>query len=86
MIPPKPFCRLCAASFLLACAGCATDPPPERPAANMANPASVHCIEQGGKLEIRKQPDGGEVGYCMFPDGSECEEWAYFRGECAPRD
>jgi hypothetical protein len=21
---------------------------------------------------------------CVFPDGSECEEWAYFRAECAP--
>ena len=19
---------------------------------------------------------------CVFDDGSECEEWAYFRGEC----
>jgi putative hemolysin len=21
---------------------------------------------------------------CVFGDGSECEEWAYFRSECAP--
>jgi len=21
---------------------------------------------------------------CIFPDGSECEEWAYLRGECGP--
>lgn len=27
---------------------------------------------------------GGEYGMCRFDDGSECEEWAYFRGECAP--
>jgi putative hemolysin len=20
--------------------------------------------------------------YCIFPDGRECEEWTYFRGEC----
>jgi hypothetical protein len=24
------------------------------------------------------------VGYCHFPDGSECEEWALMRGECKP--
>lgn len=51
----------------------------------IANPASVHCEEQGGKLEIRKGGDG-EMGYCMFDDGSECEEWAFMRGECKPGD
>jgi len=49
----------------------------------MANPASVYCEEQGGRLEIRDE-EGGQAGYCIFPDGSECEEWAFFRGECAP--
>lgn len=47
----------------------------------LTNPASVHCEEQGGTLEIR---EGGSVGYCIFDDGSECEEWAFFRGECPP--
>lgn len=51
--------------------------------ANMPNPASVFCTDNGGTLEIR-QGDGGEYGMCVFSDGSECEEWAYFRGECAP--
>jgi putative hemolysin len=49
----------------------------------MPNPASVHCDEEGGKLEIRDEA-GGEVGYCIFDDGSECEEWAFYRGDCAP--
>ena len=26
---------------------------------------------------------GGEAGYCLFDDGSECEAWAFFRGDCA---
>jgi putative hemolysin len=51
------------------------------PQATMTNPASSYCVEQGGTSEIR-QGDGGEVGYCVFADGSECEEWALFRGEC----
>lgn len=50
----------------------------------LANPASVYCEEQGGTLEIRTDADGGQVGYCLFEDGSECEEWAYYRGECQP--
>jgi hypothetical protein len=27
---------------------------------------------------------GNQNGICIFPDGSECDEWAYFRGECGP--
>jgi putative hemolysin len=49
----------------------------------MPNPASVFCLEQGGELETREEA-GGEADYCIFPDGSECEEWAFFRGECEP--
>jgi len=51
--------------------------------AGMPNPASAFCEEQGGRVEIR-EGEGGQVGYCVFPDGSECEEWAFFRGECVP--
>lgn len=50
----------------------------------IANPASVFCKEHGGRLEIREDPSGGQMGICVFADGSECDEWAYFRGECAP--
>ena len=49
---------------------------------DMVNPASKHCVDQGYRLEIRDEANG-QVGYCIFPDGSECEEWAYFRGECS---
>lgn len=52
----------------------------------MPNPASVYCAENGGKLEIRSGKDGGQVGYCVFEDGSECGEWAFLRGECRPGD
>jgi len=48
----------------------------------MANPASVYCEEQGGVLDIR-DTDVGQYGACVFPDGSECEEWAFFKGECS---
>jgi len=50
----------------------------------MANPASVFCHEQGFQLEVRTDANGNQVGVCVFPDGTECEEWAYFRDECAP--
>jgi putative hemolysin len=48
----------------------------------LANPASVYCQEQGYVLEMRTDADGGTYGVCIFPDGTECEEWAFYRGEC----
>jgi putative hemolysin len=48
----------------------------------IANPASVYCINQSGTLEIRTASDGSQTGYCIFENGRECEEWAFFRGEC----
>ncbi|MDO5643363.1 MAG: DUF333 domain-containing protein [Paracoccus sp. (in: a-proteobacteria)] len=65
---------LIAGCGLAALAGCT----PEEPAVGMANPASVHCVQQGGKLEIRRE-SGGEVGYCHLPDGRVIEEWALYR-------
>jgi putative hemolysin len=54
------------------------------PAANLPNPASVHCVQNGNKLEIHTAADGSQSGVCVFPGGSTCDEWAYFRGECGP--
>ncbi len=55
---------------------------PEEVATGLPNPASVYCKELGYNLEIRTNPDGSQYGVCIFPDGSECEEWTFFRGEC----
>ncbi len=54
------------------------------PQVNMPNPASVYCEQNGYRLEIQTASDGSQSGVCVFPDGSTCEEWAYFRGECGP--
>jgi putative hemolysin len=70
----------CAAPQVRTPEPAATDIPP----ANMPNPASVYCEQHGNKLEIRTAADGSQSGMCIFPDGSACDEWAYFRGECGP--
>lgn len=49
---------------------------------NLPNPASVYCEQNGNNLEIVTADDGSQNGVCVFPDGSTCDEWAYFRGEC----
>ncbi len=45
----------------------------------IANPAAVWCIEQGHTYEIRKNPDGSEWGVCVLEDGTEIDEWDYYR-------
>ena len=78
------------ASTLSAAAGCSPTNPPPSPTESatppgpigMPNPASVHCIRQGGSLIPQRDATGGEYALCALPDGSRCEEWALFRGEC----
>ncbi|MCP4420550.1 MAG: META domain-containing protein [Chloroflexi bacterium] len=53
-------------------------------AVGLSNPASVYCEDQDGKLEIRTDDEGNQVGICVFEDDSECEEWAFYRDECQP--
>jgi uncharacterized protein len=65
-------------------AACSPKTTPAGDNANMANPASVFCEKNGGKLEIQTDASGNQVGMCIFNDGSSCDEWAYFRGECKP--
>ena len=61
-------------------AGC-NKAPVENPEQNaeIANPASVYCEENGGTLVLEEG-----AWLCMFEDGSYCEEWAYQRWECQP--
>ncbi len=54
------------------------------PTPGIANPASEHCVEQGGIIEFREDAQGGQYGVCIFDDGSECGDWALYRGECEP--
>ena len=65
---------------VLTLAGCgknqsAVENPDEN--AEIANPASVYCEENGWTLNL-------EEWLCMFDDGSYCEEWSYQRWECQP--
>ncbi|MDJ0762414.1 MAG: DUF333 domain-containing protein [Myxococcota bacterium] len=52
-------------------------------AASMPNPAAKGCIEKGGAYKI-VDSDRGQTGLCMFRDGSRCEAWRLFRGQCKP--
>ena len=41
----------------------------------------TYCEMQGGRIEA-----GANIGTCRFSDGSSCDEYMYFLGECSPGD
>jgi putative hemolysin len=73
-------------SAVLTLTACNIETPVQTGTNEIPNPASVFCKENGGTLEMRQAADGSVAGFCLFSDGSECDEWAYFRGECKVGD
>ena len=63
------------AIWSLTLVGCKSNPTDEN--TEVANPAAVYCEENWWVLQL-------EDWLCLFDDGSYCEEWAYFNGECNP--
>ncbi|MFH1181988.1 MAG: DUF333 domain-containing protein [Candidatus Woesearchaeota archaeon] len=78
----KQLLSICLLITVLFVAGCT---PASDDFAGWPNPASVFCEERGGTLEIITEAEG-QVGMCTLPDGSTCEEWAYYRGQCPPNE
>lgn len=58
---------------------------PIQNSSQIANPASTYCIGHDGKLELINN-ESGSYGMCTLANGEICEEWAYFRGECGPKN
>jgi inhibitor of cysteine peptidase len=79
---------LLLALFALVLAACGRTGPgglaatPTIDQAKLANPAAGYCRDQGFTYETRQDARGNETGVCIFDDGSECDAWAYLRGEC----
>ncbi|OQX01455.1 MAG: hypothetical protein BWK73_46065 [Thiothrix lacustris] len=71
--------------LLSACASAPPQPMAVAPAvARAASPASLNCLQNHGKLEIRQTPEG-EKADCLLPSGKRCDEWEMFRGNCPTR-
>jgi len=48
-------------------------------------PAARYCAITGGTYTITGNSGADdEQGTCTFKDGSQCDVWAYYNGECAP--
>ena len=60
----------------LTLAGCnKSETPVEENNAEIANPASVYCEDNGGTLNL-------EDGTCTLTDGTVCDEWDFYNGAC----
>ncbi|MCB5190183.1 DUF333 domain-containing protein [Methylobacillus arboreus] len=64
--------------------GCTSKTEKRSATVQIANPASSHCINQGGKIEIKKDASGAEYGICHLPDGTVIDEWELFRRDNPP--
>ncbi len=47
----------------------------------VADPASIYAVEMGCKHKLITN-EKGQIGICILPDGTECEEWDFYRGKC----
>lgn len=69
-----------AVAFALSIAACGDDDSDDTGgSAGVANPASVYCEDQGGTVVIVTAADGSQSGRCRLPDGTEVDEWEYYR-------
>lgn len=46
------------------------------------NPASLYTKFLGYKTEMKTDSNGYQLKVCIFPNNTECDEWAFFRGKC----
>lgn len=59
--------------------GCAhTATPADAEPVSMANPAALYCERMGGQ-SIAYSSAKGQYATCRFVDGTEIEEWRYYR-------
>jgi Tol biopolymer transport system component/putative hemolysin len=48
-------------------------------------PAGRYCAITGGEYAVTEDSgDSGEQVACAFKDGSQCDAWDYYNGECTP--
>lgn len=65
--------------FIFGCAGQAQEGQQNQ----IANPASVYCVNNSGTLRIVTDVNGSQIGICTLPNGTQCEEWSFYRsGHC----
>lgn len=45
------------------------------------NPAAKYCNILGYEYKIEKNDNGGEVGFCILPNGKKVNAWDFYKGK-----
>jgi len=45
----------------------------------LANPATINCLKYGAKWKMVTDSEGNQKGICIFPNGTQIDEWKFFR-------
>ncbi len=51
------------------------------PLGNAEDPSQVYCRQIGGQLGVTSG-EGGQVGLCVLPDGTEHDAWELYCADC----
>ncbi len=49
------------------------------------NPAAILCTELGYKYKTTELSEEGQIGYCIFPDNTNCSAWEFYAGKCGQK-
>jgi putative hemolysin len=75
-----------AASMMLACGGAGGAPQgseDERGSVGVPPPAAKYCTDLGYSESFpQSESDASSDALCVFPDGTSCDEWAFYRAQC----
>ncbi|MDP2925809.1 MAG: DUF333 domain-containing protein, partial [Nanoarchaeota archaeon] len=54
----------------------------EKTNTQIPNPGGSYCKMLGYRWRINETKEG-QQGICVFPDGTECDEWRFYAGLCS---
>ena len=49
--------------------------------AEVLDPSTVYCQQLGYQTSV-ETTSNGEIGLCVFPDGTSCSSWEFLEGKC----
>jgi len=61
---------------------CSPQPQNTTSPVKIGNPAAVYCQQMGYTYQTVADGEGGENGFCVMPDTTECAAWDFLSGQC----